>query len=161
MIGSGRNRDQTTMRGTNIALWCAASIACFALTVAAPLRAQQMQGEQDAPAEDNPEPAQPAAKPTPAKPKKPAPSTAGAGKHTVIVNNGHGNPLVILSVTPPGASEAATVVLLRDLPPNTKKSVALPGTACIFDVYGRFEDDSTIGYSKLNLCKDHSINIRD
>ncbi len=120
-----------------------------------------MQGEDDAPAEDNAEPAKPAAKPAPSKPKKLAPATAGAGKHSVVVNNGHGNPLVILSVTPPGASDAATVVLLRDLPSKAKKSVALPGTACIFDVYGRFEDNSTIGYSKLNLCKDPSINIRD
>jgi hypothetical protein len=87
--------------------------------------------------------------------------SAAAGKHKIIVNNAHDTPLVILSVTPPGASEAETVILLRDLAAKTKKTVALPGTACVFDVYGRFEDDSTIGYSKLDLCKDPRINIVD
>jgi hypothetical protein len=93
--------------------------------------------------------------------KQAAAKPAAAGKHGIVVNNGHGTPLAILSVTPPGASEADTIILLRDLPPKTKKTVVLPGMACVFDVYGRFEDDSTIGYPNLNLCKDPSINIVD
>jgi hypothetical protein len=93
--------------------------------------------------------------------KQGAARPVAAGKHRIVVNNGHDTPLAILSVTPPGAGEADTVILLRDLPAKIKKTVALPGTACVFDVYGRFEDDSTIGYSKLNLCKDPRINIVD
>jgi hypothetical protein len=93
--------------------------------------------------------------------KQGAAKPMGAGKHRIVVNNGHDTPLAILSVTPPGAGDADTVILLRDLPAKAKKIVTLPGTACLFDVYGRFADDSTIGYSKLNLCKDPRINILD
>lgn len=132
-------------------LACAMFVGCMALLPGSPLRAQQAQ-EDDAQADD--EPAE-----TPAKGKKPASKTAAAGKHKIVISNGHNTALAILSVTPPGASETATVVLLRDLPPKAKKTVPLPGTACVFDVYGRFADDSTIGYLKMNLCKDRSINI--
>jgi hypothetical protein len=129
----------------------------IAIVLSGPGRAQQPESE-EAPAQENEQSAK-APAPAPAKAKKPPAKPAAAGKRQILVNNGHGTSLVILSVTPPGASGAETVVLLRDLAAKAKATAALPDKGCVFDVYGRFEDDSTIGFSKLDLCKDRSLNI--
>ncbi|GAC1335547.1 MAG: hypothetical protein NVSMB26_20320 [Beijerinckiaceae bacterium] len=135
------------------ARFCAGFIMSVAIVLSAPGWAQQSESE-DAPVQERDQLVKP-----PGKAKKPAAKPAAAGKRQILVNNGHGTPLVILSVTPPGASGTETVVLLRDLAAKAKATAALPGKGCIFDVYGRFGDDSTIGFSKLDLCKDRSLNI--
>ncbi len=150
------------MRGKTTALLCAASIACVTLMLAAPLRAQQVQGEEEAPAEDNSGTRQAGRETGFAEAEEAgAEHCWSAAKHSVVVTNDHGNPLVILSVTPPGASDAATVVLLRDLPVQgqEERRPARHGLRfrCVRPFRGRFDDR----FFQAELCKDHSINIRD
>ena len=97
------------------------------------------------------------ASPSFAKAKKPKaePATRGGA---ILVSNQRDSTLLELTATPQNGG--AEITIARDVAAGARAAGKLPAKAgCVFNLSGRFEDESSMEAANLNLCKDGRINL--
>jgi hypothetical protein len=78
----------------------------------------------------------------------------------VNVFNERGATLVELSLTSDTAKDPKPQIVAHDLASGKKITATLARKGgCIFSVSGKFDDESTIELSALDLCKDNNLNL--